>query len=275
MVQTNEIFKSVRVISGFATVEIRDTQGDLIDVDAVDNAMYKFMTQSRSLHFEHSLPIGEILRWERRDKDGKDAVWIEAYLYDNEATKEIWQKIQNKEIHGFSIRGIAKERNNGKITELELYEISLVFQPANPQAILINAVEKSNSGSGKFIQILKSRLTIQRMNFTDVMKRRITIGPNELRNVWELHNDVIRSAFNESMEQTIQKLTSLKDTVARFSNVEPQTSLLINLIDNVVENLQSVKNEDEKVKKQVIMSILKIFGGAFNHWFIKIQSKTK
>ena len=94
MIKPNEFFKSLRIVSGFATVEVRDTQGDLIDTDAVENAMYKFMTQSRSLHFEHSLPIGEILRWERREKDGRDAIWIEAYLYDNEATKEIWQKIQ-------------------------------------------------------------------------------------------------------------------------------------------------------------------------------------
>jgi hypothetical protein len=247
------IAKSLKIVSGFASVEVRDTQGDLIDIDALDNAMYKFMTQSRSLHFEHSLPIGEILRWERREKDGKDAIWIDAYLYDNEAAKEIWNKIQNGEIHGFSIRGIAKNRSNGKITDLELYEISLVFQPANQEAILVNAIEKSRNGT--FIQMLKSKLKPSKSDLN-------------IKDVWTVYTEITNSLYSVPIDDLIAKYQKLKDVMTPFGKVNEQTEFVLKMLNDVIKNVESTKDISNKmVRNRILHSINSIFSTAFMKWF--------
>jgi hypothetical protein len=260
MVQSNEFFKSLRIINGFASVEIRDSQGDLIDIDAIENAMYKFMTQSRSLHFEHSLPIGEILRWERRDKDGKDALWIEAYLYENETTKEIWKKILNKEIHGFSIRGIAKQRSNGKITDLELYEISLVFQPANPQAILVSAFEKSNGG--KFIEMLKSR------------HNKALFYESELNNVWKLYLSIGDAIYDQTIDDVISKLEVLSSEVLKFkdlnADVSKDTEVLVAGLKDAINQARTLNQNEPDVKKKLSL-IMRMVNSRFMDWFVNTK----
>jgi hypothetical protein len=259
MINLNEFFKSLRIVSGFASVEVRDSQGDLIDIDAIENAMYKFMTQSRSLHFEHSLPIGEILRWERREKDGKDAIWIEAYLYDNEATKEIWQKIQNKEIHGFSIRGIAKNRMNGKITDLELYEISLVFQPANQEAVLVSAFEKSNSG--KFIQVLKTR------------HDKAAFYEMQLNNVWKLFNDITDAIYDQTVNDVITKLETLRSELLKFKDLTDGsfTDNLVAVLNDAINQAKSIDQNDPDIQRKLLSAIMKMVSGRFMDWFVNTK----
>jgi hypothetical protein len=259
MTKSNEIFKSLRIVSGFASVEVRDSQGDLIDIDAIDHAMYEFMSQSRSLHFEHSLPIGEILKWERREKDGHDAIWIEAYLYDNDATKEIWEKVQNKEIHGFSIRGIAKERDNGKITDLELYEISLVFQPANPQAVLVSAFEKSNSG--RYIEILKSRLN-----------NKVVFYESQINKVWQLFMSITDSIFEGTVDDVIAKLEKLKSEILTLKDLSPEiaseTDNLVAVINDAIGEAQKIKGEEKpEIQKMLLRQTMRMVSGRFMSWF--------
>jgi len=285
--------KSLKIVAGFATVEVRDTQGDLIDIDAVENAMYKFMSQSRSLHFEHSLPIGEILRWERKEKDGKPAIFIEAFLYDNEATKEIWQKIQNGEIHGFSIRGIAKNKINGKITELELYEISLVFQPANQEAILVNAIEKSKKEN--FITVMKSKLQtplpIKSHTFIDVMKSKVkkindySQYETLLNDVWKRYTNLIDIIYDQDSNMFIAELNQISSDIQKFKQSIPEISTyadnLIDVINDVVNQVKSLTAESPDVQKKLMASLLKIVNGRFMEWFVntryvidKIKRKT-
>jgi hypothetical protein len=253
------VAKSLRIVSGFASVEVRDVQGDLISIDAIDDAMYKFMTQSRSLHFEHSLPVGEILRWERRDKDGKDAIWIDAYLYDNEATKEIWQKIQDGEIHGFSIRGIAKNRSNGKITELELYEISLVFQPANQEALIVNAIEKS--ARGKYIEILKTRHSKVSAEFYE----------SQLNEIWKLYNSLIDIIYDQTVNDFIDGLERLSTEILKFKQLNVDTDTLIAVINDAINQAKSLTNQDPDSQKKFLATILKMVSGGFINWFVNVK----
>ena len=279
--------KSLKIVAGFATVEVRDTQGDLIDIDAVENAMYKFMSQSRSLHFEHSLPIGEILRWERKEKDGKPAIFIEAFLYDNEATKEIWQKIQNGEIHGFSIRGIAKNKMNGKITELELYEISLVFQPANQEAILVNAIEKSKKEN--FITVMKSKLQTTatattptpRITFVDVMKSKVkkindySQYETLLNDVWKRYTNLIDIIYDQDSNMFVAELDQISSDIQKFKQLIPEISTyadnLIDVINDVVNQVKSLTAENPDVQKKLMASLLKIVNGRFMEWFVNTR----
>jgi len=138
-----------RIVAGWASVEIIDLQRDIIPVDVLERAMYKYMDRGGYILYRHSnIPVGKVLRWEIRKhpETGKLGVWIEAKIFDKyETDNMVWQAIKEGKIKGFSIGGIGKEQKvkvkteNGEeeadlITDIELEEISLVEEPANPLA---------------------------------------------------------------------------------------------------------------------------------------------
>ena len=161
----NEYFQ----ITGFASVEITDGHGEIIDIDALDRAMPKFMYENGTLNYEHSTPIGKIISWSKTEKDGKPALQITAILHDNHLTKQIIQEIKSGKLNAFSIRGSALQTIGNVVTELELYEISLVHEPANPEATvekyqIIKMLTKSKNRT--FISAIKCK----NMNFIDNLK---------------------------------------------------------------------------------------------------------
>ena len=156
-----------RIVAGWASVEIVDLQGDVIPVDVLERAMYKYVDRGGHILYRHSnMPVGKILRWEIREhpeltkqyKKPVYGVWIEAKIFNNyELDNMVWNLIRQGKIKGFSIGGVGKERKakikneDGSetevdlVTEIELTEISLVEEPANPLAKIeaINWMAKS------------------------------------------------------------------------------------------------------------------------------------
>ena len=134
-----------RIIAGFASVEIKDSHGEIVPVEELKRAMYDYMERGGLIMYGHqSLPVGKVLRWEIRDDPdtGKPGVWIEAIIGKGPIEDEIWKRVKEGEIVGFSIGGVGGRRTTKdesgepvkEIVELGLYEISLVEEPANPEA---------------------------------------------------------------------------------------------------------------------------------------------
>lgn len=160
-----------RIIAGFASVEIKDLQNDIIPVNVMERAMYDFMERGGIIMYGHTNnPVGKVLRWEIRkhpDTD-KPGLWIEAELYKNSiVADQIWEGIKEGKVLGFSIGGVGKEEKtkikseDGKeeeadlITYLELMEISIVEEPANPYARIeyVNYMAKGNDDYAKCLSI--------------------------------------------------------------------------------------------------------------------------
>ena len=142
------------MIGGYASIEIVDKQNDLITLKALDEAVTKFMGDSkfRNDMTNHSnVQVGEVVD-SYRDKTGRlwksevDDVgfFVVIKLRDDiEKAKEVGRNIRKGSLRSFSIGGqalqkVKKSHNNlgdyNEISKLELHEITICEKGINPEA---------------------------------------------------------------------------------------------------------------------------------------------
>ena len=152
-------------IGGYASIEIVDKQNDLITLEALNEAVKKFMKEPkyRNVMTNHSnVQVGEVVK-EYRDNSGRlwktdvDDVGFFVVIKlrsDIEKAKEVSREIRKGSLRSFSIGGQALEkrkRNNedlgdyNEISKLELHEITICEKGINPEAKFdILKMEKNN-----------------------------------------------------------------------------------------------------------------------------------
>lgn len=138
----------LRLIQGWASVDVKDLQGDSIPADVLSKAMLDYMDLGGPLLFKHkNRPIGKVLQWEvaKNEESGRNGVHIVGKLFDKYKSHNlIWDASKKDQIKGFSIgadvpnpaENIVMENGREIIKKVELNEISLVLNPANQYAIL-------------------------------------------------------------------------------------------------------------------------------------------
>ena len=142
------------VIGGYASIEIVDKQNDLITLQALDEAVQKYMkeTKYRNVMSNHSnVQVGEVVEKYRDTngvlhKTGVDDVgfYVVIKLRDDiEKAKEISRGIRKGTLRSFSIGGQAiskKQKTNdeygeyNEIEKLELHEVTICEKGINPEA---------------------------------------------------------------------------------------------------------------------------------------------
>lgn len=141
-----------RIIAGYASVEIVDSQGELIPIDVLKHAWDRFIGNYDFAHgqlMHTNIPMIQVLK-EYVDEDGR--VWksgvdevglfIVAKVRDDiKKSDQTWHLIKLNKLNSFSIGGEALGRSLmcedtcfHRIDELELHEISIVDNPANKAA---------------------------------------------------------------------------------------------------------------------------------------------
>lgn len=158
-----------RLIAGWASVEVVDKQGQYVDVETLAKAMLKFVDRGGFINYGHeNKPVGKILQWEIRKHPDTDrpGVWIVAKINRGYKLDDIvWNMIKSGKLKGFSIAGLGgvekrimkaddgEEREVEVLKDIELTEISIVDEPANPYAVI---EEVSVFAKGTVNEILKS-----------------------------------------------------------------------------------------------------------------------
>ena len=142
------------VIGGYASIEIVDKQNDLITLEALDEAVKKYMSikKYRNVMSNHSnVQVGEVIEKYRDTngtlhKTGVDDVgfYVVIKLRDDiEKAKEISRSIRKGTLRSFSIGGQAiskKQRTSdefgeyNEIDRLELHEVTICEKGINPEA---------------------------------------------------------------------------------------------------------------------------------------------
>lgn len=157
--------KKERIVKGYASVEVRDVDNDIFLIDGLKKAMDNYQKRGALLFYDHKIPCGNVISYTftttfvPQGKDGNQkevpALFIEAQVWNmNEKFDDfVWSEVVEGRITGFSIRGfinnyrIEYDPSTGTkvriIDDVDLREISLVYQPANPLA-LISEVQKRN-----------------------------------------------------------------------------------------------------------------------------------
>lgn len=161
-----------RIIAGWCSVEIKDLQGDIVPVDELEKAMYKFMDRGGYIIYGHqNKPVGKVLRWEVKEHPElkRPGLWIVAKIHRGYAVDDaVWDMIKQGKLKGFSIGGagkvktkLVKENGTQKeikyIGDIQLMEISIVEKPANPYATIehVNYFAKGEVDEMKILTIEK------------------------------------------------------------------------------------------------------------------------
>jgi hypothetical protein len=150
-----KIDKERRVVSGFATLDNVDKQGDVVDTGASLTAFKNFRGNLREMHQPSA--VGKVVSFKEdkyfdpETKKFYSGVYVSAYV--SKGAQDAWEKVLDGTYSGFSIGGNIKKfddlYNEGMdkavrmIKEYELHELSLVDNPAN-QFANIFSIEKVN-----------------------------------------------------------------------------------------------------------------------------------
>jgi len=164
------------VIGGYASIEIVDKQNDLITLEALNDAVAKYMSEKkfRNVMSNHSnVQVGEVVE-NYRDKNGMlhktevDNVgfYVVIKLRDDiEKAKEISRGIRKGTLRSFSIGGQAISKRSKKsdelgqyneIDKLELHEVTICEKGINPEARF--DILKQDVGGNKMSEKLEKAL---------------------------------------------------------------------------------------------------------------------
>jgi len=112
------------MVFGYASTPTRDLDGEVIELDAIKDALPGYM-EWRNIREMHAPSAVGVAKEANVDEKG---LYIGARIVDDDA----WKKVIEEVYKGFSIGGNVTKRDGATITGLDLIEISLVDRPANP-----------------------------------------------------------------------------------------------------------------------------------------------
>lgn len=146
-----------RIVSGFATLDNVDKQDDIVTTEASLAAFKKFRGNLREMH--QPTAVGKVVSFKEdryfdpASKKFFSGVYVSAYV--SKGAQDTWEKVLDGTLTGFSIGGnITKsddsfdeklDKSVRIIKEYELFELSLVDNPANQFANVLS-IEKGVVG---------------------------------------------------------------------------------------------------------------------------------
>jgi hypothetical protein len=147
-----------RIVSGFATLDNIDKQGDIVTTESSVEAFKNFRGNLREMHQPSA--VGKIVSFKEDRyfdpsvKKFYSGVYVSAYV--SKGAQDAWEKVLDGTYKGFSIGGNIKTWDDAYnddlkksiriIKEYDLYELSLVDNPANQFANIVS-IEKVNGQS--------------------------------------------------------------------------------------------------------------------------------
>lgn len=148
----SKINKSKRTVSGWATLDSVDTQGDIITAEASRQAFSDFMKRGNLRLMHQPIPVGKMLNFKEQEffdvgeNKKYQGIYVDAYI--SEGAEDVWKMVLDGTLQGFSIGGAAtdteskfvksEDGSGGRtvrfIKSYKLTELSLVDSPANQLA---------------------------------------------------------------------------------------------------------------------------------------------
>jgi hypothetical protein len=147
-----------RIVSGFATLDNEDTQGDVVLASASRTAFENFRGNIRLMH--QPIPAGKLVNFREEEyfdaKTGKSYQGIYVDVYVSKGASDVWEMVLDGTLTGFSIGGSITDqeaqwvKDAGKnirfVKAYDLIELSLVDSPAN-QLSNVFSVQKAADGT--------------------------------------------------------------------------------------------------------------------------------
>lgn len=119
-----KVDKVKRTVSGYASTPTKDSDGEIVSLDAIRAALPDYM-QYGNIREMHKLSAVGVAQEANVDTKG---LFLTAKIVDDAA----WKKCLEGVYKGFSIGGRKLDKEGDEITAVELLEVSVVDRPANP-----------------------------------------------------------------------------------------------------------------------------------------------
>ena len=235
-----------RIVSGWATTDAVDKQGDIVSIDASEKAFDKFRGNVREQHTP--LAVGKVISFKRDkyfDKESGEihnGIFVDVYV--SKGAEDTWHKVNEKILTGFSIGGKINDTEevyakgaNGPvrmIKDYDLFELSLVDNPANPDSNFVSIQKFSDNTEVVEKNYLEN---VYWCNSNEV----VIISEKSQYNCPDCNSDMTNIGFVESRDTA--KAQTINDLIKSFcSPVSDETS------DNMAidEVAKSIADNDKK-----------------------------
>jgi hypothetical protein len=157
-----------RMFQGWASVEIKDKDGETIPMDVLRPQMDKFMNRGAPINLNHSnWAVGKVTSYDFRKNDeaGADGLWVVGQIHkDFPIDDDAWKGIQDESLNEMSIAGQFEIGEDGVATWAAPMEISLTgpavnSKAVNPAATIEEKTEAKSEADGGIVE--KSELDEQ------------------------------------------------------------------------------------------------------------------
>src|SRR3990167_4175661 len=142
-----------RLVGGYASSEALDSQGEIVEKDAIARALPGYLGEYDQEKKRYKLgglremhQLSAVGKTIKANMDNR-GLYIEGKVVDDNA----WKKVKEGVYAGFSIGGKIVKQVGNRIKDLKLSEISLVDRPANPEAVFL-MVKADKAGTMQDIQ---------------------------------------------------------------------------------------------------------------------------
>lgn len=238
-----------RFITALASVEVVDTQGDLVDVESLAKSMEIYKKRGGPLLVEHSnLPVGRLVSYEIVTTEGGvkalkcDYEIFNHYPFDD----HVWKSIVEGKFTGLSIAGMMKGKRTcneqtcfNHVHHVDLLEVSLVRSPANKKSRILShdkVIPSSNADSGDLVVTPSTELPVT----ASVKSEGSTQSSSEVKvNM----SDPTVEKKDENCEDCPKEKTEEK--------VEPvDLGLIIKSLENISSTLAKINERVEKLEQK-------------------------
>ena len=147
-----------RMVHGWATLDNVDRQDDVVNYEASVKAFANFRNNLREMH--QPIAVGKIVSFkpqkyfDPKEEKFYNGVYVSAYV--SKGAQDTWEKVLDGTLTGFSIGGNIKDyediynedmdKSIRIIKDYELYELSLVDNPANQFANVVSIQKNQDPG---------------------------------------------------------------------------------------------------------------------------------
>jgi len=209
-----KVDKKRRIVSGFATLDNADTQGDIVTKEASRKAFEGFRGNLRLMH--QPIPAGKLVNareeeyYDKKTNKFYTGIYVDAYV--SEGAENIWKMVLDGTLTGFSIGGNVKKSKSEfskdaggpvrYIHDYDMVELSLVDNPAN-QLSNIFSIQKSADGSTEVDGML-AKMQVENVFYCNKADQHddgdpvAVVGPDESKSCVECKSEMKNIGWFES-----------------------------------------------------------------------------
>lgn len=244
-VPLTKVDKERRLVSGFASLDNVDTQGDVVLAEASAKAFSRARGNLREMH--NSIAVGKVVDfkedtyYDTNDDKFYQGIYVTAYV--SKGAQDTWEKVLDGTLSGFSIGGNIREadeewnKDAGKavrfIKDYDLLELSLVDNPANQLANVFAIQKMADGNTATGVSVVETE-NVFYCNSDEIAKT----SKEETLECSSCGDSMTNIGWFERNGADVSKI--IKDAVSQYTQSQETAK------GGVIVANEDVKNEDDK-----------------------------